>query len=496
MNPVIREVGSSRWATLLIGTRRHLQAILARGTSLSRGTRGPYAVRQGTAARRERKHASREPLTGSTGFPAGFMGVSGYWQVALGSFDWSVYTLLATRIGDHIMRASPPIALALLAFAQCSGATVEEIAQSTMPSVVEIVTYDNTGAETRQGSGFFISPQRIITNAHVVDGAYSAEIFTDEGYYDRITILNADMDMDLAILRVDAEDEIPLQISPDAELRPGQRVIAIGHPLGLDKTLSDGLISGVRTIDRIQELQITAPISYGSSGSPVLDEEGRVIGVVYAGFDEGQNLNFAIGIQTLTEFLALQEIPRQLDVAGSYVLWRVVVKWILKVIAGIIHLAIGGCVIMVAIVGIVRLWRVVSWLSKSIYRLLTQPFRQRRHCTGLATRQLRRLFRRDRTYVAVKRSLILAAVLLIAASCFLSASVNSATNPANPTDSPVAQIEPAPTTDTQSVTVYITRTGSKYHRNGCRYLRKSKIPITLNDAKQHYGPCPVCNPPR
>jgi len=230
---------------------------------------------------------------------------------------------------------------------------------------------------------------------------------------------------------------------------------------------------------------------------PVLDEEGRVIGVVYAGFDEGQNLNFAIGIETLTEFLAREESPRQLEVAGSYVPWRVVVKWMVTITVALVALALGGgWLIMIAVVGIVRLWHVLSWLSKSIYGLLTRPFRQRRHATGPATRQASPLSRRDRSHVAVRRSLMVAAVLVIAASCILSASVNSATNPTNPKESTVAQIEPAPTTDTQGVTVYITRTGSKYHRNGCRYLGQSKIPISLKDAKKHYGPCSVCKPPR
>jgi S1-C subfamily serine protease len=295
----------------------------------------------------------------------------------------SVYVVLAARTGDQVMRALPSIALALFALAPCFGATVEEIAERSMPSVVKIVTYDDTGAETGRGSGFFISPQKIITNEHVVDGAYSAEILTDEGHYRRITILNADKDMDLAILRVDAEDEIPLQINPDAELKPGQRVIAIGYPLGLQKALSDGLIAAVRTLDGIQWVQITAPISEGSSGSAVLDQEGRVIGVVCAGFDEGQNLNFAIGIETLTKFLAREETPRELKVAGSYLLWRAVAKW----------------------------------------------------------------FETDDT-------------------------------------------------DTEDTIVYITRTGSKYHRAGCRYLSKSKIPITLKEARQHYAPCSVCKPPR
>ena len=80
-------------------------------------------------------------------------------------------------------------------------------------------------------------------------------------------------------------------------------------------------------------------------------------------------------------------------------------------------------------------------------------------------------------------------------TCLFSASVKSAANPTEPGESSVAQIEAAPTTDTESIIVYITRTGSKYHRDGCRYLRKSKIAISLKEAKKHYGPCSVCEPP-
>jgi S1-C subfamily serine protease len=281
------------------------------------------------------------------------------------------------------MRALPPIALALFALTPCSGATIEEIAERSMPSVVEIVRYDNKGVATGQASGFFISPQTIITNQHVIDGAYSAEVFTDETCYDRVTVLNADEDMDLAILRVDAKGAIPLRINPHAKLKPGQRVITIGHPLGLEKSLSDGLISSVQTFDGVQLVQITAPISHGSSGSPVLDAEGRVIGVVFARMEEGQNLNFAVGIETLSEFLTLEENPRQLAVAGSYAVWPVLVKWIAAAAA-----------------------------------------------------------------------------------------------------------------ETDTATVYVTRTGSKYHRAGCRHLSKSKIPMTLEEAKQHCAPCSVCKPPR
>jgi len=269
-------------------------------------------------------------------------------------------------------------ALLLLTSTRCLSATVEQIAENALPSVVRIVTYDITGARRGEGSGFFISPRKIITNAHVVDRAYSAEVFTDSDYYDMITVLKKDEDMDLAVLSVNAENERPLQTNPDAELKPGQRVIAIGNPLGLEKTLSDGLISAVRMIDHIQVLQITAPISPGSSGGPLLDEEGRVIGVVSATMREGQNLNFAIGIQTLGDFTTFDDNPEQLKVAGTRVLWRTIVKWIVNVVVGLIALAFGGgwWVIFIAIMIIVLVWQVGAWLCKSVWKLLSWPFRR------------------------------------------------------------------------------------------------------------------------
>jgi S1-C subfamily serine protease len=79
------------------------------------------------------------------------------------------------------MRASLSIAFALLACAQCWGASVEEVAERALPSVVRIVTYDVTGTGIAEASGFFVSPRRIITNEHAVDGAYSAEVFSGQG---------------------------------------------------------------------------------------------------------------------------------------------------------------------------------------------------------------------------------------------------------------------------------------------------------------------------
>jgi len=266
---------------------------------------------------------------------------------------------------------------------------LKRLRKTPQTSVVKIVIYDITGAQRGQGSGFFISPRKIITNAHVVDGAYSAEVFSDEGYYDLITILNVDKSVDLALLGVDAKNEVPLQTDPATELKPGQRVIAIGNPFGLEQTLSDGLISAVRMFDQLQILQITAPISPGSSGGPLLNEQGRVIGVVSATLLEGQNLNFAIGVQTLSEFLVAKEFPEELKIAGTRVLWRVVAKKIVKVVGILIAFAFtwqgwGIGIIVIAIMVIVLLWHVLAWVCKSIYRLVMLPFRQRLRSTRKA----------------------------------------------------------------------------------------------------------------
>jgi hypothetical protein len=305
-----------------------------------------------------------------------------------------------------------------------------------------------------------------------------------------VTILNADADIDLAILWVDAEDEIPLQISPNADFKPGQRVYTIGHPLGFDKTLSEGLISAVPTTYLFQKLQITAPVSEGSSGGPVLDKEGHVVGVVYGSCHEGQNLNYAVGRETFNEFLALEESPRQLAVAGSYVLWRVVLKWAMTAGMAVFWIAVGGCAITLAVVGIIRFWQALCWLWESRYRLLKASYRR----VLRPTAQTWKLLCGCRYWRAVGLGLIGGTLLIILGGWLSSASVTSATNPTVPSKPMAVRVASATATDTQTVTVYITRTGTKYHRAGCRYLSKSKIPIPLTEAKQHYGPCSVCRP--
>jgi len=166
------------------------------------------------------------------------------------------------------------------------------------PSTVIIFAYNDKGGFLKQGSGFFISQNGdIITNYHVIQGASSAEVKTSDGKTYPITyIVVEDEQSDIIRLSVDIPSQYvhPLSLSTTVP-EVGERILVYGSPLGLEKTVSDGIISAIREVPGYGKLiQITAPISPGSSGSPVLNMNGEVIGIATFQIVEGQNLNFAI----------------------------------------------------------------------------------------------------------------------------------------------------------------------------------------------------------
>jgi len=166
------------------------------------------------------------------------------------------------------------------------------------PSTVIIFAYDDKGEFLQLGSGFFISQNGdVITNYHVIQGASSAEIKTaDEKTYPITYIVAGDEQNDIIRLSVNIPSQYvyPLSLSKTIP-EVGERIIVYGSPLGLENTVSDGIVSAIRDIpDYGRIIQITAPISPGSSGSPVLNMQGEVIGIATFQFIEGQNLNFAI----------------------------------------------------------------------------------------------------------------------------------------------------------------------------------------------------------
>ena len=166
------------------------------------------------------------------------------------------------------------------------------------PSIIVFLTYDKEERFLGQGTGFFITQEGdAITNYHVLKGANRAEVRTSDGkVYPVKKIVAEDEEGDLIRVSIDIPKDVvhPLSIYPSYP-EVGERVVVIGTPLGLEKTVSDGIVSAVREIPQFGKIiQVTAPISPGSSGSPVVNVNGDVVGVVSFFLMPGQNLNFAI----------------------------------------------------------------------------------------------------------------------------------------------------------------------------------------------------------
>lgn len=165
------------------------------------------------------------------------------------------------------------------------------------------------------GSGFFVSEQVIATNRHVIVGATRgyAKLLGQDKKYDLSGVVGIDAAHDLALLLVSGARATSLPLGNSDEVQVGDEVYAVGNPQGLEGTFSQGIVSGIRQLGSDTILQITAPISPGSSGGPVLDTKGRVIGVAAATFKFGQNLNFAIPGKYLERLLSNKESVRPLS---------------------------------------------------------------------------------------------------------------------------------------------------------------------------------------
>lgn len=175
--------------------------------------------------------------------------------------------------------------------------SAELVSESASPCVFYIEIYNQQGQAIASGSGFFIAADgTAVTNYHVIEDAYSAKIVTVSGKsYTVERVLGYDKDRDIAIIKVEGTDFPYLDIAPSSLVKNGQKIFCIGSPLGLDNSITEGVVSNVsRVIEGQEYIQISAPISHGSSGGAVLDTNSRVIGISSAGFDEGQNVNLAI----------------------------------------------------------------------------------------------------------------------------------------------------------------------------------------------------------
>lgn len=177
-------------------------------------------------------------------------------------------------------------------------------------SIVVINTRDRNGNPVGQGSGFFINAQgHVVSNRHVFQGAHKVEVKCPKGTYKVKKILAESAENDLILVSLETKPSgfKPLPFA-DKNVQVGEKIVVIGNPLGLDATVSDGIVSARRDLDPFGKvIQVTSPISPGSSGSPVLNMRGEVIGVATFQIHGGQNLNFAVPVEKVRGLVPKKE---------------------------------------------------------------------------------------------------------------------------------------------------------------------------------------------
>lgn len=175
------------------------------------------------------------------------------------------------------------------------------------------------------GSGFIAYQDDIIvTNYHVIEqDAYQIYVLTEDEQKIQVDrVLTYDATNDIAILELSTPSNLtPLQLGNSDNLSKGDTVIAIGSPLGLFNSVSDGIISGL-AYDNQNTIQFTAAISHGSSGGPLFNAHGDVVGVTYASYEDGQNLNLAVPINTVDNLWKMSENENSISVKDFYNLFE------------------------------------------------------------------------------------------------------------------------------------------------------------------------------
>jgi S1-C subfamily serine protease/cytochrome c-type biogenesis protein CcmH/NrfG len=182
------------------------------------------------------------------------------------------------------------------------------LAKRTRPAVMLLMLYGRTGKKIGTGTGFLVSADgKMLTNYHVIEKAHKAWAKAENGAMFIVEgVLAKDAKNDLAVLKLKAKKMPFLTLAEGTKVEAGTRVVVIGSPLGLEGTLSEGIVSAVRNtlIPGQQLLQISAAISPGSSGSPVLNARGIVIGIARGSLRQGQSLNFAVPAKHARALLA------------------------------------------------------------------------------------------------------------------------------------------------------------------------------------------------
>ena len=210
----------------------------------------------------------------------------------------------------------------LMLFYGIAALTSPEIAKTALGSTVHLGIFDAQVNLLARGSGFFVGPNQIATNYHVIEAILNegaiggAKLVGKEDIYAIEKIVAHSKNHDLAIVKVKGVKitgiNVPaLPLGDSDAVQIGDKVYVAGNPEGLEGTFSDGIISAIRGNSTDKIFQMTAPISPGSSGGPVLNDSGKVIGISVGGMEHGQNLNFAIPVNYLKVIMPTTLTPTE-----------------------------------------------------------------------------------------------------------------------------------------------------------------------------------------
>ncbi len=192
-----------------------------------------------------------------------------------------------------------------------AGTELTKLVNEIRPAVVTVVVYDINQKVANIGSGFFIDKYgHLITNYHVLDGQYTAEVRTADGNTYPIKLIVADNKaIDLVKVLVDIPPKKFKWIKTTHRLPSiAEQILVVGSPMGLEQTVSEGIVSSIRKIPSVGEFfQMSAPISPGSSGSPVINLKGQVVGVATFQMVRGQNLNFAVSAKLVKKLKPVKD---------------------------------------------------------------------------------------------------------------------------------------------------------------------------------------------
>jgi len=197
----------------------------------------------------------------------------------------------------------------IILFPALAIAQADKIFKENSKAVVVVVTFNEKGEPISQGSGFIVRTDGVIvTTYHVISNAKGIKVKAGDKVLDVEGLIYEDKENDLVILKVTGENLPIVRIGDIEKENIGEKVYVISSPKGLENTISDGLLSGIRDTSDKKVLQITAPVSPGSSGGPVFNKDGEVIGIATFLLEEAQNLNFAMPVNFIKDKIGSKKV--------------------------------------------------------------------------------------------------------------------------------------------------------------------------------------------